>query len=253
MAPTETGGALRHLRAAVNKLADVLCQVVPPPFSQLNAAECAYEDLRRKWAAEALDRRARAAAAAAREKAAAEEASRAQRVAAATEASAKAEWSVLYSRHKVILLNELTGSEFERFLAELFLAIGYEVEMTPGGSDQGADLVLRDPGGERMVVQAKRYKQPVGNAAVQELLGGMTYYGCTRGLVVTTSQFTRSAKDLAAKHGQVALWDRDKLAAMHQQFLGNPPPFSMEAYNSLKGIERLRATPTRRRRQGRRY
>jgi HJR/Mrr/RecB family endonuclease len=126
------------------------------------------------------------------------------------------------------------------FLLPFFVTMGYEVILTPGGADQGADLIVQETGGDdRIAVQAKRYKEPVGNNAVQELLGGMAYYECVKGIGVTTSEFTRSAKALATKHGRIALWNRDTLANMYQQFLAAPPPFSMEDYNRLKAVEPL--------------
>lgn len=64
---------------------------------------------------------------------------------------------------------------------------------------------------EKTAVQAKRHEAPVGNDAVQQLLGGMRMYSCEKGIVITTSCFTKSAHKLAnAGHG-IKLWDRDRL------------------------------------------
>jgi HJR/Mrr/RecB family endonuclease len=84
----------------------------------------------------------------------------------------------------------------------------------------------------RIAVQAKRYTARVGNGAIQELLGGMAYYNCSRGIVVTTSDFTRSAKELAAKVTGVELWDLR--AHFIRVFPYDPPAFSWDAYWRLK-------------------
>jgi HJR/Mrr/RecB family endonuclease len=144
---------------------------------------------------------------------------------------------MLYTLSKIDEIDNVAGSEFERFVARLFLAMGYDVQLVSSGADQGADLIVRKKNPEKpskIAIQAKRYKQPVGNAAVQELLGGMTYYGCSRGIVVTSSTFTRSARDLASKDRRIELWDRNKLVDLHKRFLAKTPEFSMQEYTRLK-------------------
>ena len=108
-------------------------------------------------------------------------------------------------------LRELGGRDFELLLGVLFLTMGLHVELTPYRGDQGADLVVVNENGERTAVQAKNYRDPVGNSAIQEVLGGMRYYRCNKGLVVTTSQFTASARELVAARNDVELWDGNKL------------------------------------------
>jgi restriction system protein len=97
------------------------------------------------------------------------------------------------------------------FLAELFLHLGYRVQRVGMSHDFGADLVMTSSR-QRVVVQAKRYAGNVGIGAVQEVLGAVHYYRGTRAIVVTSSRFTDSARELAARSG-VELWDRQRLAA----------------------------------------
>jgi hypothetical protein len=90
----------------------------------------------------------------------------------------------------------LTGIPFERFLADVFEELGYNVETTKASGDQGVDLVLvRD--GVRIAVQAKGYVGSVGNEAVQQVYAGMRKYACTRCVAVTNSRFTTGARELA--------------------------------------------------------
>ena len=185
----------------------------------LHRSERAHSKLMADWAEAARQTSARAREAEAR----------------AREEAARSDWARVYSEHRISELGNATGPEFERYLVKLFIAMGYEVEHTPLSGDQGADLVVWEPGGgPKLAVQAKRYKAPVGNGGVQELLGGMTYYRCAKGILVTTSDFTKSAKELAARHGGIALWNHGKLAKMHERFAVGVPPFSMEAYERLR-------------------
>jgi restriction system protein len=108
-------------------------------------------------------------------------------------------------------IDAMDGTQFEEFLAVLFVHLGYRVQYVGMSHDFGADLVLTSPR-QRIVVQAKRYAGNVGIGAVQEALGAVHYYRCTRGMVVASGGFTESARELAARSG-VELWDRQRLAA----------------------------------------
>ena len=65
-------------------------------------------------------------------------------------------------------------------------------------------------GEKKIVVQAKRYERNVGIAAVQEVVGSIAYYKADRAMVVTNSNFTKSARDLA-KRNEVELWGRKEM------------------------------------------
>ena len=108
-------------------------------------------------------------------------------------------------------IDAMDGTQFEEFLAVLFVHLGYRIQHVGMSHDFGADLVLTSPR-KRIVVQAKRYSGNVGISAVQEVLGAVQYYRGTRGMVVVSSGFTESARELAARSG-VELWDRQRLAA----------------------------------------
>ena len=108
------------------------------------------------------------------------------------------DWHCRYGKQKAAELNQLSGTEFESFLAGLFANHGYQVELTPTTGDYGADLLLFKAG-QRIAVQAKCYTGSVGVSAVQEALAGMAYYQCQSAWVVTTGNFTANAVELAYK------------------------------------------------------
>lgn len=103
----------------------------------------------------------------------------------------------------------MEGEEFEKFLQAHFEKQGYKVSLTPVTGDYGADLILKK-GKEKVVVQAKRYKQKVGNSAIQEIVAAKEYYKANKCMVITNSYFTQNAVSLA-KANHVELWDRDTL------------------------------------------
>ena len=106
-------------------------------------------------------------------------------------------------------IDAMTGFEFEDFIVDLFTKLGYVVEKKKRSREQGLDLLLLKHG-ERIAVQAKRNKRPIGNKGVQEANAARMYYSCQRAIVVTNSVFTKPAKQLAARC-YVELWDREVL------------------------------------------
>jgi len=105
-----------------------------------------------------------------------------------------------------------TGEEFEAFLREVYLQLGYSVQMTPATGDQGADLII-EKHGVKSAVQAKHYSSPVGNKAVQEIVAALNYYKVSKGIVVTNNEFTKSAIELA-KANNIELIDGKALTKM---------------------------------------
>jgi len=103
----------------------------------------------------------------------------------------------------------ITVYKFERFLKTLFEKMGYKVEHTKLSGDQGADLIITKFG-EKIVVQAKRYSNKVNNKAIQEIVAAIKHYNAERGIVITNSEFTRSAIELANSN-DIELMDRSKL------------------------------------------
>lgn len=110
------------------------------------------------------------------------------------------------------VIDSMEGIQFEKYLYELFLALGYKVQLTAESGDYGADLILND-GDSCIVVQAKRHKSNVGITAVQEVLGAKAYYEADYAWVVTNSSFTNSAVELADRAG-VSLYSRLELSKL---------------------------------------
>ena len=87
-------------------------------------------------------------------------------------------------------VDDMTGEEFEDWLAGLIISMG----------------------GEEWVVQAKRQARPVGVAAVQQAAAARPHYDADGAMVVTNTTFTAQAVTLA-ESADVVLWDRDDIAA----------------------------------------
>jgi hypothetical protein len=109
-------------------------------------------------------------------------------------------------------VDELSGVEFENLLMDKFFSLGFKVESTPKTGDFGADLIVENNEGSRIIVQCKRFKSKVNLKAVQEVVGAMGHYAGDMGIVITNNSFLNSAIKLAESH-DIELWDGDKLVS----------------------------------------
>ena len=101
--------------------------------------------------------------------------------------------------HRQNLL-ELTPSEFEALISNLFGAMGLETRLTQASRDGGVDCVAYDPRpilGGKVVIQAKRYEHTVGVSAVRDLYGTVMNEGASKGILVTTSGYGKAAFEFA--------------------------------------------------------
>lgn len=122
---------------------------------------------------------------------------------------------------------------FERLLVNLLLSMGYggsradKAGRTLGRSgDDGVDGVIDQDalGLDRVYIQAKRYAagNNIGSGAIRDFFGSLDRHKATKGLFVTTSTFSPSAKETAEfLSKRIVLIDGDQLAAlMVQQNIG---------------------------------
>lgn len=109
-------------------------------------------------------------------------------------------------------VDKMNGKQFEKFLAMLFVKSGYQVTLTPEFGDYGADLIL-EKNGERIAVQAKRWKSKINPRAVQEIVAAIRHYNANKGIVVTNGHYTKYAKELAADN-KVELFGRKELSIL---------------------------------------
>jgi restriction system protein len=97
-------------------------------------------------------------------------------------------------------LMELTPSEFEALISNLFQHMGLDTKLTRASRDGGVDCVAYDSRpvlGGKVIIQAKRYKNVVGVSAVRDLFGAVHNEGASKGILVTTSHFGKAAFEFA--------------------------------------------------------
>lgn len=115
-------------------------------------------------------------------------------------------------------LDNLSGREFEIWLAGFFKRMGYKnVKLLRESKDYGADILVTNTQGKCWAIQAKkRTGSNVGVSAIGEVLRGKRWYKCDYAMVITNSGFTKQAWDEAAACG-VTLWDRRELIKISEE------------------------------------
>jgi restriction system protein len=96
-------------------------------------------------------------------------------------------------------IDTLSGNDFERLIELCYKEKGYEVTRVGGAGDHEVDLILKGKEGYKIAVQCKRWKKNVGNDTVLRLKAGKQVHGCYDAWIVTTSNYTKSAKVAAER------------------------------------------------------
>jgi restriction system protein len=116
---------------------------------------------------------------------------------------------------------------FERLVLDVLVAMGYGtpheegVQTTPRTGDGGIDGVisLDRLGLEKVYVQAKRWQSTIGRPLLQAFYGALAGRRATKGVFITTSDFSREAREFAASvSGSIVLVDGRRLTELMIEF-----------------------------------
>ena len=113
---------------------------------------------------------------------------------------------------EIEILHDLSPADFEEFVTDLFRRRGYKESPVGNRGDHGVDILLRNPNGERELVQCKNWKNKwVGEREVRDFYGALTHdEEAVRGYIVTTNYFSEPARKWA-RGKPIDLIDADRL------------------------------------------
>ena len=129
-------------------------------------------------------------------------------------------------------LHTMHPVRFERLILDLLKAMGYGAgsfgkhEMTKASGDGGIDGIIHEDalGLDAVYIQAKRYQAEtkVGRPAIQQFIGSLTGEGATKGVFVTTSDFSTEARGYLTKvqHRVVLIGGRELARLMIRHGVG---------------------------------
>jgi len=111
---------------------------------------------------------------------------------------------------------------FERTVVHLLVTMGYGGSVKDAGraigrsGDNGIDGIIKQDrlGLDNVYIQAKRYAEgrTVGSSDVRNLAGALQMHKATKGVLITTSDFTTDAVDTARQIGTIILVNGEVLA-----------------------------------------
>ena len=136
--------------------------------------------------------------------------------------SALAELRESVARDLLELIGRAPPEFFESLVLDLLHKMGYgtnrsDLQRVGGSGDGGIDgiISLDRLGLEKVYVQAKRWKNPVGSPEIQTFMGALQLQSASKGVFITTSVFTRDAKESAARaRGTIVLVDGALLTSL---------------------------------------
>ena len=128
-------------------------------------------------------------------------------------------------KQKFWTVSERRSLFLERVVKDLLVAMGYGKgdpkmgQVTGGPGDGGIDVKIREDvlGLDEVYLQAKRYAagNTVGEGDLRNFAGAIDAAGTTKGVFVTTANFTRAAEDYVARSPKrIILIDGEKLAQL---------------------------------------
>lgn len=128
----------------------------------------------------------------------------------------------------------LTPLEFEELVRVLFEKIYGYAELTSTTGDFGCDVLCKDKGNNKIVVQCKRFieSNTVGNKYVNDVHAAKTYYDAETAYIITTSSFTNAAKEIAEKTDTI-LVDWPELLSLLSANFNNGEPYLRSDFRDL--------------------
>jgi restriction system protein len=120
-------------------------------------------------------------------------------------------------------LLDMSPTEFEHLVRQLFEAMGMKSWTTQPSKDDGVDAVAvnEDPVfGGLCIIQAKRYRSAVGVEAVRALAGVMEDKRATKGILVTTSWVTKDGHAFVDRHGRMQIIECEEIKFLCMEHLG---------------------------------
>jgi len=96
----------------------------------------------------------------------------------------------------------LPPREFERLVAHIIESFGFSVELTARTRDGGKDIIAIQEGigTSKFLIECKRYRNKVGIDVVRAMHGVVMAERATKGMIITTSEFTAAAAEYLDKN-----------------------------------------------------
>ena len=118
-------------------------------------------------------------------------------------------------------VREQSPAFFEQLVVDLLVKMGYggsfadSAKVTQLSNDEGIDGIIYEDklGLDKIYIQAKRWSNSVGRPVIQQFAGALVGQNATKGVFITTSNFSKEAKQyVVGLHQKIVLIDGQELA-----------------------------------------
>ena len=118
-------------------------------------------------------------------------------------------------------IKECSPSFFERLVVDMLIKMGYggsrkeAGKVTRASGDGGIDGIINEDklGLDTIYIQAKKWEGSVGRPEIQKFVGALAGQGAKKGIFITTSSFTKEAREYQPKNDtKIVLIDGQDLA-----------------------------------------
>ena len=121
----------------------------------------------------------------------------------------------------LVKVMEQSPAFFEQLVVDLLVKMGYggsladSAKVTQLSNDEGIDGIIYEDklGLDKIYIQAKRWSNSVGRPVIQQFAGALVGQNATKGVFITTSTFSKDAKQyVVGLHQKIVLIDGQELA-----------------------------------------
>jgi len=117
----------------------------------------------------------------------------------------------LSDRELLLKLKKMHPTEFEEYIADLFLKLGYETQAVGGSHDRGIDVIAEKDGIKHYIQCKKFITKKVTVGEIRDFYGAVTdHLAKGKGYFITTNKFTLEAEKFA-EDKPIELIDGQKL------------------------------------------
>ena len=117
----------------------------------------------------------------------------------------------------------ISDRQLELLVAKLYEKMGYSVTVTKKTRDGGKDVIAerRDAGRlEKLLIEAKHHISPIGVSKIRELLGVVSSEKVNKGVLITTSKFSKDAVTFAKSNPRIEIIDNRQIVKLLNEYLG---------------------------------
>lgn len=143
----------------------------------------------------------------------------------------------------ICTIKSCSSDFFESLVVDLIVAMGYGGSLKDAGravgksNDGGIDGIIKQDrlGLDQIYIQAKRWEHSVGRPEIQKFAGALQGKGAMKGIVLTTSEFSKAAREYVSSiQNKIILIDGKKLVDLMIEYnLG----VSVDATYEIKKID----------------